>query len=126
MPKFLIDSDVLIWFLRGQKQAVELMDILKKSGTAVCSPISIVEIQAGVKKGEEIKTNQLLDSLAVYPVNKEIAYLAGDLIREYKNKGWRASVPDALIGATCLVHKSVLVTLNKRHYPFRGIKIYPF
>lgn len=124
MPKFLIDSDVLIWFLRGQKQVVELMDVLKKLGAAACSSISVVEIQSGVKKGEEIKTNQLLDSLVTYPINKEIAYLAGDLIREYKNKGWRVSIPDALIGATCLAHNFILVTLNKRHYPFKEMKIY--
>lgn len=53
MAKFLIDSDVIIWFLRGKKETIELLEKLQKLGVPACSPISIIEVQMGVKKGEE-------------------------------------------------------------------------
>ncbi|GAI42299.1 unnamed protein product, partial [marine sediment metagenome] len=61
--KFLIDSDVLIWALRGQKQTLGLLRTLQSLGIPACSPISIIEVKLGVKSGEEKKTNAFLNSL---------------------------------------------------------------
>ena len=46
------------------------------------SPVCIAEVQLGVKKGEEDKTNQFLDSLIIYDLTKDIANLTGKFIRE--------------------------------------------
>lgn len=125
MAKFLIDSDIIIWFLRGRKQTLELLEELQKSGVPACSPISIVEVQLGIKKGEERKTSGFLNSLEVCPITRDIANSAGEYIREYKKRGTSLNIPDAIIGATCILHDFVLVTYNKKHYPFKELKIYP-
>ena len=125
MPKFLIDSDIIIWYLRGRKDVIALLEELQKSGVPACSPISIVEIQLGVIKGEEEKTSKFLNSLEVYPMGREIANLAGEYIRKQKKKGITLEIPDAIVGATCILNNLTLVTLNKKHYPFEGIKFYP-
>jgi predicted nucleic acid-binding protein len=124
MAKFLIDSDVIIWFLRGKKETIELFEKLQEFGIPVCSPISIIEVQKGVKRGEEEKTSAFLNSLEIYSIDKEIANKAGEYLRSYKKKGISLEIADAIIGATCLLNNLILVTYNPRHYPFKELKIY--
>jgi predicted nucleic acid-binding protein len=57
-------------------------------------------------------------------VNLEIAQKAARLIREYKTRGIMVDLPDATIASTCVLYDLVLVTLNKRHYPFSGMKFH--
>ena len=125
MAKFLIDSDIIIYFLRGRKETIELLEKLQKSGVPACSPISIIEVQLGVKKDEEEKTSAFLNSLEIYSIDREIANLTSKFLREYKKKGITLEIADTIIGATCVLHDLVLVTYNVKHYPFKEIKFYP-
>lgn len=125
MPKFLIDSDIIIWCLRGRREVIALLEELQKLGMPACSSISIVEVQLGVMSGEEEKTSKFLNSLEVYPVGREIANLAGKYIRKLKAKGITLEIPDAIVGATCILHNLTLVTYNIKHYPFKELKFYP-
>jgi len=123
--KFLIDSDVIIWALRGQKETLELLRTLQSAGIPACSPISIIEVKLGAKSGEEKKTNVFLDSLEVYPVDRQVADKASERITECRRKGTTLGIPDAIIAATCIIHELTLVTYNTKHYPLAEIKFYP-
>lgn len=123
--KFLIDSDVIIWALRGQKETLELLRTLQSAGIPACSPISIIEVKLGAKSGEERKTNVFLDSLEVYPLDHQVADKASECITECRRKGTTLGIPDAIIAATCITHGLTLVTYNTKHYPLAEIKFYP-
>lgn len=123
--KFLIDSDVIIWALRGQKETLELLRTLQSAGIPACSPISIIEVKLGAKSGEERKTTAFLDSLEVYPVDHQVADKASECITECRRKGTTLGIPDAIIAATCIIHGLTLVTYNTKHYPLAEIKFYP-
>lgn len=125
MDKFLIDSDVIIWFLRNREETVNLLHNLKKSGVPACSAISVVEVQLGVKKGEEEITADVLDSLKVFSVDKQVAQKAGEIIRKKRQKEVSVNVNDAIIAATCILHNLTLVTYNIKHYPFKEFELYP-
>jgi predicted nucleic acid-binding protein len=124
MSRFLLDSDVIIWHLRGQKEVTEMLRNLQRFGLPACSALSVLEIQLGVKKGEEEKTDRFLKSLKIFDVNMEIASKAAQLIREYKAKGIALDLPDSVIAATCLLHELILVTYNPKHYPISEIKFH--
>ena len=84
MGRFLLDSDVIIWHLRGRKEVTETLRDLQRFGLPACSALSILEVQLGVKKGEEEKTDRFLKSIKVFDVNRDIVNKAAQLIREYK------------------------------------------
>lgn len=86
--------------------------------------MSIVEIQAGVRHGEEKKTNALLDSLKAYDVTPAIANLAGTFIRDYRAKGITLDFVDSIIAATAVIHGLTLFTYNVKDYPMPEIKLY--
>ena len=125
MSNFLLDSDVIIWHLRGRKQVTEMLKDLQRFGLPACSALTFFEVQLGVRKGEEEKTDRFLGSLRVFDVTTEIANKAAKLIREYKAKGITLDLPDAIIAGTCILNNLILVTYNTRHYPISGLKFHP-
>jgi len=125
MGRFLLDSDIIIWHLRGREEVTAMLRDLQRFGVPGCSALSVLEVQLGVKKGEEEKTNYFFKYLKVFDVNREVASKAAQLIREYRGKGVTLDIPDAVIASTCILHDLILVTYNRRHYPIRGLEFYP-
>jgi predicted nucleic acid-binding protein len=125
MSNYLLDSDIIIWHLRGRKEITEMLKDLQRSGLPACSAISVLEVQLGVKtKDEEGKTDRFLESLKVFDVNMNIARIAARLIREYKGKGVTMDIPDSIIASTCILHDLTLVTYNRKHYPISELKFH--
>jgi predicted nucleic acid-binding protein len=124
MIEYLLDSDVLIWQLRNQEETVELLANLSKRGILACSVVSIVEVQAGVRRGEEKKTDALLDSLKAYDVTPAIANLAGTFIRGYRAKGITLDFVDSIVAATAVIHGLTLLTYNVKHYPMPEVTLF--
>ena len=125
MSRFLLDSDVIIWHLRGRKEVTEVLRDLQRFGLPACSALSVLEIQLGVKKGEEEKTDRFLKSLRIFDVDMEIANKAAKLIRRDKARGVTLDLPDSVIAATCILHGLILVTYNTKHYPISKKKFHP-
>ena len=125
MSRFLLDSDMIIWHLRGRREVTKVLRDLQRFGLPACSALSVLEIQLGVKKGEEEKTDRFLKSLRIFDVNMEIARRTAQLIREYKARGVTLDLPDAVIAATCILNELILVTYNTKHYPISDIKFHP-
>jgi len=125
MGKFLLDSDVIIWHLRGRKEITEILRDLQRFGLPGCSALTVLEVQLGVKRGEEEGTERFLRSLKIFDVHIEIAMKAAQIIREYKTKGVTLDLPDAIIASTCLLYDLILVTYNTKHYPVKEIKFHP-
>ncbi len=117
----LIDTDVTIDFLRGQKQATALFK--SESGSICFSVITIAEIYSGIRDArEEAEVERLFSIFPVFPTTGEVARLAGLLVKQY-GKSYSVEIPDALIAATCLINNTELQTLNARHYPmFQNLK----
>lgn len=125
MSKYLLDSDTIIWHLRGRKEITDMLKDLQRSGLPACSTISVLEVQLGVKtKDEEGKTSRFFESLRVFDVSMDIARIAAQLIRQYKAKGVTMDIPDSIIASTCLLHDLILVTYNRKHYPISELKFH--
>jgi predicted nucleic acid-binding protein len=121
---YLLDSDVIIWFLRGREEVVTLVKSLAKEKLLGCSPLSIIEIKLGMKKGEEDATNLFFDAIKVWEINKQIAEEAANYILSFRKKGVALDFVDATIAATCKLKSLILMTYNVDHYPMQEIKKY--
>lgn len=112
---FLVDSDVLIDYLKGFDLACDLMEThIVRIGFSV---ITIAEIRAGIKGREEEQAfEQFLSAIPHYEVTRTIAEMGGDWVREF-GRSHGVEIPDALIAATAVTHNLELKTLNTKHYP---------
>lgn len=120
MKNVLVDTDILINFLRGRETAKKFLALLLEDATIYCSVITVAEIYSGMKEQEKGKTGELLDSLNVIDVNREIAEKAGRYKREGKSQS--LELDDCLIAASAYIKGAVLATGNERHYPMSDIK----
>ena len=112
---YCLDSDVLIWHLRKgdrQRAVQEYLTKLAGHGTLACSMLSVAEVEQGVRPREEEKTRAFLRSLKTYPVDRDVAERAGEIVRSLRSRGTTVGLADAVIAATCVIHGLTLVTLN--------------
>ncbi len=114
--RVLLDSDVLIWHLRGNPTVVRLVQELAERGEILISAISRAEVLLGMRAGEESATLRLLDALQTSDVDRDIADLAATMVRGQRVRGVTWHLPDALIAATSIIHGAVLYTCNARHF----------
>ena len=124
MPKFLLDSDVIIWCLRSEEKWLSVVEELRGRGSVCCSAISLFEVEGGKRAGEETLIEEFVGGLDVYDVTPQVAIVAGKYSREFRGRGITLDVPDLIVAATGVVHGLTIVTANRRHYPMEGVRIY--
>ncbi len=112
MARILVDSDVLVDHLRGYQR------FLHGSDDVHYSSITRAELFAG-RGTEERRVRRLLEPFSELLVDRAVAERAGRLRRTL---GIRLA--DALIAATAVEHRLVLVTRNTRDYEaVRGLRL---
>jgi predicted nucleic acid-binding protein len=113
-----VDSDVLIWHLRGEDKALRFFKTLRESGAFELwtGAIQRAEIVFFMRSGEEENTRLFLSQFKTSPVDQAIVDLAGELFRKW-NPSHGTDTNDALLAATTLLHGGHIFSLNTRHYP---------
>ncbi|MGD9585051.1 MAG: type II toxin-antitoxin system VapC family toxin [Lysobacterales bacterium] len=115
----LVDTDVLIWHLRGYPQATRRLDQL---GALALSAVSYLELLQGMRnKAELVAVKQMLKRRAanLLPVSEAITRRAIDLM-ESLTLSHGLQIGDALIAATAIEHQLPLLTANVKHFSAVG------
>lgn len=118
-----LDTDVVIDFLRRCDYARELLEQMAGDGLLAISTLTHLEVYQGMRGGEEKATNLFLDGIVSIPVDVSVARQAGRILRSLRAKGKTTSVGDAIIAATALQAGVPLVTNNVEHYDYAGLKV---
>ena len=125
---FLLDTTVLIDALRGRQNRRALLAELVEGGHMLgTAAINIAEVYAGMRAGEEARTESLLSNLECYPLTAQVARRAGTLKYESARKGQTLSLAGMIVAATALENGLVLMTDNRKDFAVvRGLEVYPF
>lgn len=129
MTSYLVDTSIIIDYLRGKDAAVELLDNIE--GELFSSYVCLAEIYEGVyrvKNSEEMAgaVTKFFSSLSgMYGVDEKIGKKFGRIRADLKRRGSIIEDLDLLLVATCLVYDLKLITLNKKHFARVGdLRIY--
>lgn len=116
-----VDTDVLIDFLRGSDKAVLFVE--KLSSHIIFPSIVVAELYAGVKNNRELVIlDAFISQFKVIPLTVNIARMGGIYKQEF-NKSHGVGLADAMVAATATCEHAELKTLNVKHYPmFRDLK----
>lgn len=118
----LVDTSILIDFLRGHADAGRLLERERSRDVLHASEITRVEILAGMLPSEEQDTRALLSTLIWHPVDAGIAEEAGSLGRRWLPSHHTIDSADLAIAATAIRTGAELLTRNVRHFPmFEGL-----
>jgi tRNA(fMet)-specific endonuclease VapC len=124
MAIILLDTSVIFDHLNGRFGRTALLGQLIEQGHVLaCCPVNITEVYAGLRPGEETKTEGFIDSLECLPVTPAIARQAGLLRRDWRAKGYTLSYTDVTIAAVALGNQAPLLTDNKKHFPMPDLQL---
>lgn len=124
MKKMLFDTDVLIEYLRGKDEAKDYIDSVKD--TIYMSSITMAELYAGVRKGNEAKKLEaFIETFEVISLNKNIAKTGGLYRNQYK-PSHGTGLADALIAATAKEINAHVITFNTKHFPMLNNVTQPY
>ncbi len=113
----LVDSSILIDYLRGYQPAAQLLEGERSLGELHASEITRLEILVGMRPAEERLTRSLLSAMVWHPVDEEVAEQAGALGREWLPSHRGIDSADLAIAATALTVNARLITRNVKHFP---------
>jgi predicted nucleic acid-binding protein len=111
----IIDTDVLVWYMRGNENA---RMAINKAGNFSISAISYMELVQGMRNKNEL--NSLREALKTWKsdilyITEEISAKAVFIVEQYY-LSHSIQVTDALIGSTGVVCGMPILTANDKHY----------
>jgi predicted nucleic acid-binding protein len=122
--RLLIDTDVLIDYLRDRAEAVSYLESLTEP--LLISAITVAELYAGVRDGaERMRLNEFIRAFETVQVDREIS-IKGGLFRRDHMKSHNVGLADALIAASAEIRQAELVALNRKHFPMLPNVVVPY
>lgn len=120
--KTFLDSDILIWHLRGNKEAKDLLQglIQDPDSDLWIGAMQRAEIIFFMRKDEDEITMDLLSLFKTHPVDEAVIDHAGSLYRKW-NPSHGIDPNDAILAATVAVYGGRILTQNTSHYPMPDI-----
>ena len=110
----LIDTDIIIWYMRGNSKARAL---LNKQGFKI-SVVTYMELVQGMRNKQELallrKALKAWEAKIIY-ISEEISSKAMFYVEQHY-LSHSVQLADALIGATAVSHGVTLLTGNEKHY----------
>lgn len=119
-----VDTDVLIDYLRDRSQAVVFLEGIEQP--LAVSAITVAELYVGVREEEERRRlDAFVAAFDVLGLDRQVAVQAGLWRRQY-GPSHGMGLGDALIAATVAAAGATLVTLNRRHFPMLAEVLVPY
>ncbi|GHV82792.1 ribonuclease VapC [Spirochaetia bacterium] len=113
----LMDSDVLIWYIRGNKNA---QIAIHNNIPFKISVVNYMEVIQGMKDKNELKSFQKYLkkwSVEIIQINESLSTRAMFLVEDYF-LSHSLELGDAIIASTVLENQEILLTGNDKHYKF--------
>ena len=119
-----VDSDVLIWHLRGERKAAEMLRRLSaEAGVELWTgALQRAEVVFFMRPEEESPTHSFLSRFKTEAVTREVVDQAGLLYRRW-HPSHGIDVNDAILAATAAATGGRIYTQNVKHYPMPDIAV---
>jgi predicted nucleic acid-binding protein len=113
----IIDTDVLVWYLRGNEKAKKIINANTPFNISV---INYMELLRGIRDKNELQILQKYltrQSIKIIQINENISNRAMFFVKDYC-LSHSMELADAIIAATALEYHETLLTANDEHYGF--------
>ena len=118
----IIDTDILIDFLRNRKESVAFVTQLEEKKTLLSTTaVNAFELYYGAHKSKQSAktlqtTKKLLDRLILFPLTPRSAQRAGRIYAELELEGHPIGLRDTFIAAIALTRSCSVATQNTGHF----------
>ncbi len=123
MAAVLLDTTVLIDFLRGRPATRRVAVRIEAGDELYVSPVSIEELYRGARERERPAIAQLVEALRLATLTKAAASRAGDWRREHAARGVTLSQADCLVAASAWAVGATLATGSPKDFPMPDVAV---
>ncbi|MDP2833927.1 MAG: type II toxin-antitoxin system VapC family toxin [Pseudomonadota bacterium] len=122
----LVDTDVLIWYLRGHEKAARFLESLQELKLSAITWMELVQGCRNRQELERLKKDFSRRQVVILPVSEAISERAIALV-ETHFLGDGLLLADALIASTAIEHTLTLSSANSKHFrPIQGLVLQAF
>ena len=117
-----LDTDILISFLRNKKRAVQFIrDLTKKKSTLKTTIITVAELYSGVYRSSNVAREirileAFLETFEILGIDMKSAIVYGQISADLHKRGTPVGVMDEIIAGIVIDNKETLVTGNVKHF----------
>ncbi|HXF74398.1 MAG TPA: type II toxin-antitoxin system VapC family toxin [Actinomycetota bacterium] len=123
--RYLLDTVVLIWAVRGLREAPRVLRLLRGRGDLAVASITLLELRRALLPEEFRRAEEELEGMRVLPLDAATARAAGDYLVRCAEEGYRIDFFAGIIQATAARAGRALVTYGPHHYPLADCEIVP-
>jgi tRNA(fMet)-specific endonuclease VapC len=116
VPLPVLDSDVLIDYLRGKGPGQRLVVALRSRLEFQITAITALELVLGASYARDPGPVDSLLAAPCLPLDRTAGVRAGGILRELFEAGAGIEIRDAMQAAICAERNATLVTRNARHF----------
>ena len=111
----IVDTDVLIWYSRGNQRAIDAIHSLERFSISVVTYIEVIQGVRNKKELSAFKKALGILNVQVIQIDELISTKAMFYVEQYA-LSHSMELADALIGASAVIKQLPLLTRNERHY----------
>jgi len=115
----LVDTDVIIWHMRGNLRAARALEVIGGFAVSAVTYMELVQGMRDLKELGALKAGLNDWGTQILPITEDISYRAMALVERHFH-GLSLRLADALIAATAQVHDLELLTGDARHFKQLG------
>jgi tRNA(fMet)-specific endonuclease VapC len=118
LKKYLLDTNICIYFIKGQYELNKKIEAIGE-GNCFISEMTVAELKYGVENSKTIETMRIIveafiTKFPIIPIYNSLDIYAKEKAK-LKKKGQMIDDFDILIGATAVANNMVMVTNNVSH-----------
>jgi predicted nucleic acid-binding protein len=111
----LVDTDVLIWYMRGNRHALKVIEDLNRFSISVITYMELVQGMRNKSELGEFRKALRQWKATILFINEEISAKAMFFVERHF-LGHAMQIADAHIAATAMVNAYPILTANDKHY----------
>ncbi len=121
-----LDTDVIVGFLRGEPAAIQTIKSYHKTHTTI---ITVFELLKGAYKSDNPQKRRsevlrILQNMQIINLNTKSVDVAAFLETKQYTDGKPIGTFDTMIASMCLANKQTLITRNNKHFKqIPGLKV---
>lgn len=122
--KLLLDSTFVIDLLDGLPAAIERQRAIFETGDEpFVNEVVVCEVRAGMKRRDQPILVGILEPVEFVQPGPESAMLAGEWRRDAHERGYRLSLPDALIASAAEAIGAAVLTRNAKDFALTPVRV---
>ena len=126
--KVILDTSVLVDFIRNNDDAVSFVKSLSEKHEICTTDINVFELYYGAYLSKQTDKNVaavkgIINTILVFSTTAECMEISAKILADLDKKGQKIEIKDVLVAGICLINSCPIATSNRKHFERMCVKL---